>query len=178
MSSIVRIASNVPWEPIYGYSRAVRAGDWLFVSGTTATDERGLVVGPGQMYVQAHQALLNLKAHIERAGLSLANIVRTRAFVTDITRFGEVARAHKELLGDNPPASTLVEVKALVNTAMLVEIEADVFAGGEKASRSEAPPKMAASKTKAAASKHAAKSKAPAKKTSSKTSSRKPARRR
>ncbi len=129
MNVIERIASNTPWEPIFGYSRAVRAGDWLVVSGTTATDERGLLVGPGQMYVQARQALLNIKAHVERAGLRLADIVRTRVFTTDISRFSEIARAHKEILGENPPASTLVEVKRLVHPDMLVEIEADAWAG-------------------------------------------------
>lgn len=130
MSRIERVASNTPWEPVFGYSRAVRAGEWLAVSGTTATDERGMLVGAGQMYVQARQALLNLKSHIERAGLSTENIVRTRVFVTDISRFAEVARAHKEVLGDNPPASSCLEVKRLVHPDMLVEIEADVYAGG------------------------------------------------
>ncbi len=129
MNVIERIASNTPWEPIFGYSRAVKAGEFLAVSGTTATDERGLLVGAGQMYVQTRQALLNIKAHVERAGFSVANVVRTRVFTTDISRFAEIARAHKEIFGGNPPASTLVEVKRLVHPGMLVEIEADVWAG-------------------------------------------------
>ncbi len=129
MGVIERIASNAPWEPIFGYSRAVKAGEFLAVSGTTATDERGLLVGAGQMYVQARQALLNIKAHVERAGFNIANVIRTRVFTTDISRFAEIARAHREILGSNPPASTLVEVKSLVHPEMLVEIEADVWAG-------------------------------------------------
>lgn len=133
MSQIERFASNTPWEPIFGYSRAVRAGEWLAISGTTATDERGLLVGAGQMYVQARQALLNLKHHIERAGLSINNVVRTRVFVTDISRFDEVARAHKEVMGEAAPAATCVEVCKLVHPDMLVEIEADVYAGAQLA---------------------------------------------
>jgi enamine deaminase RidA (YjgF/YER057c/UK114 family) len=133
MDQIERFASNTPWEPIFGYSRAVRAGEWLAISGTTATDERGLLVGAGQMYVQARQALLNLKHHIERAGLTVSNVVRTRVFVTDISRFDEVARAHKEVMGESAPASTCVEVRKLVHPDMLVEIEADVFAGAQRA---------------------------------------------
>ena len=124
-----RIASNTPWEPIFGYCRAVRAGEWLLVSGTTATDERGLIVGANQMYVQARQALQNLRAHIERCGLGIDRVARTRVFVTDISRFAEVARAHQEVFGSTPPASTCVEVRRLVHPDMLVEIEADVFAG-------------------------------------------------
>lgn len=129
MSQIERVASNTPWEPIFGYVRKVKAGNWLALSGTTATDERGLIVGGGQMYVQAHQALANLKHHIESAGFSLADVIRTRVFVTDISRFAEVARAHKEIFGENPPASTLVEVRRLVHPDMLIEIEADAFGG-------------------------------------------------
>ena len=127
MSQIERVASNTPWEPIFGYVRKVKAGNWLAISGTTATDERGMIVGGGQMYVQARQALANIKHHVESAGFSLADVIRTRVFVTDISRFAEVARAHKEVFGENPPASTLVEVKRLVHPDMLIEIEADAF---------------------------------------------------
>jgi hypothetical protein len=88
-----------------------------------------MLVGGGQMYVQARQALLNIKHHLESAGFSLADMVRTRVFVTDISRFAEVARAHKEVFGENPPASTLVEVKRLVHPDMLIEVEADAFGG-------------------------------------------------
>lgn len=162
MSPIERFAGNTPWEPIFGYSRAVRAGDWLVLSGTTAVDERGLVVGAGQMYVQTRQALLNIKTHIERAGLTIANVVRTRVFTTDISRYSEIARAHKEILGDMPPASTLVEVRRLIHPEMLVEIEADVWSNlgapktGTKLSRTAHKPKAkkpAHSKTGAATEK-------------------------
>ncbi len=129
MSQIERVASNTPWEPVFGYVRKVKAGNWLAISGTTATDERGMVIGAGQMYVQARQALANLKHHIESAGFSLADVIRTRVFVTDISRFAEVARAHKELFGAHPPASTLVEVRRLVHPDMLIEIEVDAFGG-------------------------------------------------
>jgi enamine deaminase RidA (YjgF/YER057c/UK114 family) len=127
MGQIERVASNTPWEPIFGYVRKVKAGNWLAISGTTATDERGMVVGGGQMYVQARQAMGNLQHHIESAGFSLADVIRTRVFVTDISRFAEVARAHKETFGENPPASTLVEVRRLVHPDMLVEIEVDAY---------------------------------------------------
>jgi enamine deaminase RidA (YjgF/YER057c/UK114 family) len=133
MSPIERVASNTPWEPIFGYVRMVRAGDWLAISGTTATDERGLIVGGGQMYVQARQAMSNLKHHIESAGFTLAEVIRTRVFVTDISRFADVARAHKEIFGENPPASTLVEVRGLVHPDMLIEVEADAFRGASAA---------------------------------------------
>jgi enamine deaminase RidA (YjgF/YER057c/UK114 family) len=140
MSQIERVASNTPWEPIFGYVRKVKAGNWLAISGTTATDQRGMVVGGGQMYVQARQALLNIKHHVETAGFSLADVVRTRVFVTDISRFAEVARAHKEIFGENPPASTLVEVNRLVHPDMLIEVEADAFGGaGAGGSESEIP---------------------------------------
>jgi enamine deaminase RidA (YjgF/YER057c/UK114 family) len=134
MGQIERIASNTPWEPVFGYVRKVKAGNWLAISGTTATDERGMLVGGGQMYVQARQALLNIKHHVESAGFSLRDIVRTRVFVTDISRFADVARAHKEIVGGFPPVSTCVEVSRLVHPDMLIEIEADVFAAGEVSS--------------------------------------------
>ncbi|HLI81822.1 MAG TPA: RidA family protein [Candidatus Binataceae bacterium] len=135
MTPIERVASNTPWEPIFGYVRKVKAGNWLAISGTTATDERGMIVGAGQMYVQARQAMSNLKHHIESAGFSLADVIRTRVFVTDISRFAEVARAHNEVFGDHPPASTLVEVKRLVHPDMMIEVEVDALrsanAGGD-----------------------------------------------
>jgi enamine deaminase RidA (YjgF/YER057c/UK114 family) len=127
MAQLVRVSSGTPWEPVAAYSRAVKAGAFVVVSGTTATDERGLVIGGGQMYVQARQALLNIRAALERVGLSMQDVVRTRMFVTDISRFAEVARAHHEFFAEAPPASTMVEVRALVNPAMLIEIEADAY---------------------------------------------------
>lgn len=149
MSQVERLASNTPWEPVFGYSRAVRAGEWLLVSGTTATDERGLLVGAGQMYVQTRQALLNIKTHVERAGLGMSNIVRTRVFTTDISRFQEIARAHKETFADAPPASSLLEVHRLIHPDMLVEIEADAWSGasqGNAESGAKAPSRRTGSK--------------------------------
>jgi enamine deaminase RidA (YjgF/YER057c/UK114 family) len=132
-NEISRFASGAPWEPIFGYSRAVRAGGWLAVSGTTSFDERGLIVGQGQMYVQARQAIANIASVLERAGLSLANVVRTRMFVTDMSRFADVARAHGEVFHANPPAATIVEVTRLIHPDMLIEIEADAYADGPSA---------------------------------------------
>src|ERR1700722_87976 len=153
MTGIARISSGAPWEPIFGYTRAVKAGGWLAVSGTTSFDADGLIVGRNQMYVQARQAIANIAAALERAGMSLADVVRTRVFVTDMERFGDVARAHLEAFGDNPPASTLVEVRRLVNADMMIEIEADAYRIAEKST-------AAVGKTKSSA---AAKSKALAK---------------
>jgi enamine deaminase RidA (YjgF/YER057c/UK114 family) len=127
MGGIRRISSGAPWEPLFGYSRAVKAGSWTAVSGTTSFDERGLIVGKNQMYVQARQALANIEAALERVDLTLADVIRTRVFLTDMNRFAEVARAHRERFGANPPASTAVEVRRLVHPDILVEIEADAW---------------------------------------------------
>ena len=162
MGHLARVSSGAPWEPIVAYSRAVRAGDFVAISGTTATDERGLVVGGGQMYVQARQALLNVQRALQRFGLSMSDVVRTRMFVTDISRFAEVARAHHEFFADSPPASTMVEVTRLVHPAMLIEIEAEAYAGSAATAPSAKTPKplpMAKVKPKTAAKKAAAKSK-------------------
>jgi reactive intermediate/imine deaminase len=139
MGELVRISSGAPWEPIAAYSRAVKAGNFVAVSGTTGIDERGLVVGVGQMYVQARQTLLNVQRALEKAGLSMRDVVRTRMFTTDISRFSEIARAHHEFFADTPPASTLVEVKRLVHPDMLIEIEADAFAASLSAAGSTKP---------------------------------------
>ena len=171
MSAISRISTNTPWEPIVGYSRLVRAGDIVAVSGTTATDERGLIVGAGQMYVQARQALANIRAALERAGLGMHQVIRTRMFVTDMGRFAEAARAHNEFFADSPPASTMVEVRRLASPDMMIEIEADAYAAAASG-RESAPKPKAAVKAKAAvkpAVKPAAKS---AKKPASKKTSR------
>jgi len=149
MSAISRISSNAPWEPVVAYSRAVRAGDFVAVSGTTAFDEHGLIVGAGQMYVQARQALANIRAALERANVSMRDVVRTRMFVTDISRFAEAARAHREVFADSPPATSMVEVRRLVHPDMLIEIEADAYAGTSPSSANRTKPK-AASKPKAA----------------------------
>lgn len=127
MGQIARISSGTSWEPIVGYSRAVRFGAFVAVSGTTATDEHGLIVGGGQMYVQARQALTNIRTALERMGLTIENVVRTRMFVTDIGRFADAARAHREFFADTPPATTMVEVRRLANPRMLIEIEADAY---------------------------------------------------
>src|SRR5713101_7304973 len=147
MNAISRISSNTPWEPVVAYSRLVRAGDFVAVSGTTATDEHGRIVGAGQMYVQARQALMNIRAALERAGVSLHDVIRTRMFVTDIKRYSEAARAHREFFADSPPATTMVEVRRLIHPDMLIEIEADAYAATSPSS-DRAKPK-AASKPKA-----------------------------
>jgi enamine deaminase RidA (YjgF/YER057c/UK114 family) len=128
MGEILRISTRTPWEPVIAYSRLVRAGDFVAVSGTTATNEHGVLVGKGQMYVQARQALSNIRTALERAGLSLGNVIRTRMFVTDIARFAEAARAHRECFADCPPATSMVEVRRLASPDMLIEIEADAYA--------------------------------------------------
>ncbi len=120
-----RISSGSPFEGVFGFSRAVRVGDRIFVSGTVAWNEAGELVGAGDMYAQAKQAISNVEAALREAGGSLSDVVRTRMFVTDITRFEEVARAHSEAFGEVRPAATLVAVPALVTPELLVEIEAD-----------------------------------------------------
>ena len=149
MQKISRISSGAPWEPIFGYSRAVRAGDWIAVSGTTSFDDRGLIVGPGQMYVQARQAIENIASALARAGADLSHVVRTRVFVTDLSRFGEVARAHQERFGANPPASSAVEVRRLVHPDMLVEIEADAYVAAAAMDSPSATPANATAKPSA-----------------------------
>ena len=121
------ISSGTPWETIVGYSRAVRIGNHIWVSGTTATDENGKIVGVGDAAAQTRYALQKIGRALEEAGVTFADVVRTRTFVTDISQWEAIGRVHGEYFGDIRPTATMVEVRKLIDPDHLVEIEVDAF---------------------------------------------------
>jgi enamine deaminase RidA (YjgF/YER057c/UK114 family) len=128
--TVERHGSGVEYESIVGYSRVVRAGSNVWVAGCTATTEDGIIAGPGDPYAQAQQALSNLEAALAIVGARLDDVVRTRMYVTDITHWEAVGRAHGEVFADIRPVTAMLEVSALIDPRMIVEIEADAFLGG------------------------------------------------
>lgn len=127
--TVKRLPSGAPWEPLIGYSRVVVAGPLVFVAGTTATVD-GRVVGRGDPYAQTLQAFRNVETALASAGVGLADVVQTQLFVTDITRWEDVGRAHRELFGDIKPVTAMVGVAALIDPDMLVEVQAVAYKGG------------------------------------------------
>ncbi len=128
-AQVRRVSSGTAWEPVVGYSRAVAAGDFVFVSGCTSVDGADFV-HEGDAYAQAVQAISNVRAALDGLGTSLSDVVRTRMYVTDISRWAEIGRAHAEAFGDARPATSMVQVAALIDPRMLVEVEAVAFRPG------------------------------------------------
>ncbi len=127
MKPRINVATGTPWEPLVGYSRAVRVGSHVYVSGTTATDPEGRVVGVGDAHAQAVRALKNVEAALRRAGARLEDVARTRIYVTDIEDWQAIGRAHREFFGGVRPATSMVQVSRLISPEMLVEIEAEAI---------------------------------------------------